>query len=470
MNCGPAYGHAQSALSKGLISEEDITRSVTRSMTARFELGLFEKPGTVPFANTSMAVVNSAPHRALARRMAQEGLVLLKNRGRTLPLTAAQLRTVAVIGPNADSDWALLGNYHGCVNSPGDFHIDPNCTLTNMLAGVRGAAGAVLYAKGCDINSNDTSDFANATQAAVAADAVVLVLGLRTCTPPGVDPAACVESEGHDRTHLQLPGMQQQLLEAVANAAKAANASKPVVLVLLNGGAVSVGWAADPSSSVDAILEAWYPGQEGGLALADVLVGRVSPAGRLPISVYTNVSQLPPDTDMAMTGAPYGRTYRYFNATPLFNFGFGMSYAGLTYSAASVQPAQLPASAAGSASFVVAAELAVDTQSRASDEVTMVYARYTGAGGGAASYPLQQLVGFQRTPAASLGPGSRRSVAVTVPAAALQLIGPDGIMRVNKGRYLLWIGGRAPGSPGVGPDPTAFGTPQPPLQVAIDIV
>lgn len=471
MDCGPAYTqHAAGALQQGLITEDDIDRSVTRSLSARFSLGMFDKPSTVPWNSIPISVVNSDQHRVLARRVAAESLVLLKNNGSALPFDAG-IRRVAVIGPNANSTWALMGNYYGCTNGPTDYNINSSCTLTTVLGGIAERPGTeTVYARGCDIATNDTRGFAAAVDAANAADAVVVVLGLRTCTPPGPpgEQHECVESEGHDRDSLGLPGVQQQLLRAIT---ASIGASKKLVVVLLNGGAVSIGWAS-AAPDVDAILEAWYPGQEGGVAVADALWGDgTAPAGRLPVTVYSSTAQLPPETSMSMDAAPFGRSHRYFTGEPLFAFGYGLSYAKFSYLNATVTPSHVLASPGAQFRVNVTVQR---TGSVSADEVTMVFARYTGPGGANTSFPLQQLVGFTRTAAATFAdtcalPVIRcqqqsTTVSIVVNVAELQLVGVDGALRVQQGAYKLWVGGRAPGSAGSG---TSSAGPSSPLELSL---
>lgn len=296
-------------------------------------------------------------------------------------------------------------------------------------------------------------EIAEAVAAARAADAVVLVLGLdaslegeesgiRTSAISGADLLRMDEPDvrrdirrkalepiegfaGGDRTSLDLPHTQQQLLEAVVAAA----AGKPVVLVLLNGGALSVTWA---DTHVPAIVEAWYPGQAGGTAVADVLFGDVSPAGRLPVTFYRSVDQLPPFDDYAMRG----RTYRYFTGAVLYPFGHGLSYTTFAYGALGV-PARVEVGAPVAVSVDVRNTGKIDA-----DEVVQLYVSWPGE---AAHAPVRSLRGVERV---TLAPGERRTVRFALDGRAFSLVGEDGQRRVLPGRYRLAVGGKQPGQSG----------------------
>lgn len=224
--------------------------------------------------------------------------------------------------------------------------------------------------------------------------------------------------QGGDRLTLNIPGMQEQLLQRVAAV------GKPVVLVLLNGSAVAVNWAHD---HVPAIVEAWYPGQAGGTAVADVLFGDYSPAGRLPVTFYKSVEQLPPFSDYSMKG----RTYRYFQGEPLFPFGFGLSYTTFRYSNLS-----LPKQIAAGDSVVVAAEVE-NTGNVAGEEVVELYVKSPRA------EAIRSLEGFTRV---SLRPKERRTVRFTLQPAQTSCVAADGKRRVDPGALQVWVGGEPSGS------------------------
>jgi beta-glucosidase len=268
-------------------------------------------------------------------------------------------------------------------------------------------------------------EVAEAVAAAGAADAVVVVLGLSKHLEGEEMPIRIEGFSGGDRTSLDLPKVQQTLLEQVVEAAK----GKPVVLVLLNGSALAVNWA---DQHVGAIVEAWYPGQAGGTAVADVLFGNVSPAGRLPVTFYRSVDQLPPFEDYAMKG----RTYRYFSGAPLYPFGHGLSYSRFTYASLA-----LPKKAPVGAPVAVSVEVR-NAGTMAADEVVQLYVTDVEASG---PVPIRALKAFRRV---SLRPGERRAVRFSLDERAFSLVGPDGRRVVEPGRFTIAVGGKQPGLAG----------------------
>jgi beta-glucosidase len=268
-------------------------------------------------------------------------------------------------------------------------------------------------------------ELGQAVAAAQAADAVVLVLGLSSRLEGEEMPVRIDGFAGGDRTSLDLPGVQQALLEKVVAAAK----GKPVVLVLLSGSALSIGWA---DQNVPAILEAWYPGQAAGRAVADVLFGDVSPSGRLPLTFYRSVDQLPPFDDYSMKG----RTYRYFAGQPLYPFGHGLSYSRFAYGKLVV-----PAKAKVGAPVAVSVEVR-NAGTVAADEIVQLYVSDVLA---SAPVPLRALKAFARV---SLAPGEKRVVRFTLDERAFSLVGQDGTRVVEPGRFTIAVGGKQPGLSG----------------------
>jgi beta-glucosidase len=398
LDCGSAYRHLTAAVDSGLVSEAAIDMAVYRLFLARFRLGMFDSAAAVPWSGLSTRDVDSPAHRALARRVADESMVLLENRHHLLPLSR-RTGTIAVIGPNANDADMLLGNYNGA----------PSDTVT-PLEGIRAAVGAttrVLYAAGSDlapgIHPRDTADadadsarmLDSALTIARRADAVVLVLGISPRLEGEEMRVHVAGFDGGDRTSLDLPAPQQALMRAVAAL------GRPTVLVLMSGSAVAIDWA---DAHVPAILEAWYPGQAAGTAIADVLFGAYNPAGRLPVTFYRGTADLPPFDDYAMSG----RTYRFFNGTPLYPFGYGLSYTTFSYSHLRVSS---QCARAGDT-------LTVDVDVRNAghvrgDEVVQLYVKHLGS---SVPRPHEDLRGFARV---SLSPGEVRTVRLRVPVASL---------------------------------------------------
>ncbi|MBN1248754.1 MAG: glycoside hydrolase family 3 C-terminal domain-containing protein, partial [Anaerolineae bacterium] len=413
LNCGEVYKSLLIAVEKGLITEATIDTAVTRLFTARFRLGMFDPPERVPYASIPIEVNDSAEHRALALQMAQESIVLLKNTG-CLPLPK-MLKKIAVVGPNADDPIILLGNYNGF----------PSASVT-PLEGIRRKVGdsvEVTYARGCGIRSKDTSGFAEAVAAARDADVVIAVMGLSQLIEGEEGQQEGVEggerSTG-DRVDIGLPGVQEALLEAVSTT------GKPVVVVLLNGSAVAATWA---EAHAAAVVELWYPGEEGGTALADVLFGDINPAGRLPVTFYRSVDDLPPFRDYRMEG----HTYRYFRGMPLYPFGHGLSYTTFAYGS------QVLSSLTVEPGIAVEVTVAVEnTGDRAGDEVVQVYLKDREA---SVPVPVQQLVGFKRV---HLAPGEVQQITFTIAPEQMSVVLDDGRRVIEPGAFELFVGGGQP--------------------------
>ncbi|KAK3159124.1 hypothetical protein QOZ80_2AG0146020 [Eleusine coracana subsp. coracana] len=305
VNCGTyVQQHGAAALQQGKITEQDINRALHNLFTIRMRLGLFNgNPKYNRYGNIGPDQVCTQKHQNLALEAALDGIVLLKNHANTLPLSKPNVASLAVIGFNANNATTLQGNYFG-----------PPCVSLTPLQVLQGYVKDTKFVSGCDSAACASASIPEAVQAAGSADYVVLFMGLDQNQ----------EREELDRVDLTLPGMQQSLIESVANAAK-----KPVILVLLCGGPVDVSFAkANPK--IGAMLWAGYPGEAGGIAIAQVLFGEHNPGGRLPVTWYPQDYTKVPMTDMRMradpaTGYP-GRTYRFYRGPTVFNFGYGLSY------------------------------------------------------------------------------------------------------------------------------------------------
>ena len=404
LECGDTYASLVTAVQQGLITEARIDTAVTRLFLARVKLGMFDPPDMVRWAQIPFSVLDDSAHRALARQAARESIVLLRNRHHTLPLSKS-LRTIAVIGPDADDPRMLLGNYHGEPADP----VTPLRGIREALPGAR-----VIYARGADLAEGysglerapgsapaaaDSESAASldsaAVQAAEQADAVVLFLGL-TANLEGEEMRLDVPGfKGGDRTTIDLPAPQKALLERIVKV------GKPTVLVLMSGSALAVTWA---QRHVNAIVEAWYPGQAAGSAIADVLFGDYNPGGRLPVTFYRSTADLPPFGDYAMAG----RTYRFFTGKPLYAFGYGLSYTKFKYSHLTTSAKTL----AASDSLSVAVDVKNDGKVRG-DEVVQLYVRHEGS---RVPRPRLDLRGYRRI---TLDPGQSRRVSFTLSGASL---------------------------------------------------
>jgi beta-glucosidase len=556
LTCGGEYKSLLQAVKNGLITEAEIDVAVKRLMTTRFRLGMFDPPEMIAYARIPYSM-NTAPGAAdLALKTARESIVLLKNENNTLPLKK-DIKTIAVIGPNADAPEVLLGNYNG----------QPVSSVT-PLAGIKAKAGAstkVLYALGStltgsagatvpasatpggfkaeyfnnkelqgqpaivrtdeqinfdwsrgrpapEINEDGfsarwTGKFtppesgeyqlgamaddgvrvyldgkllvdawtgnrasqirtvmkevnleagrsydvrieyyedirnaiakffwsfprftervtAEAVNVARQADAVVMVMGISPALEGEEMTVNVAGFRGGDRTDIALPKAQEDLLKAVHAT------GKPITLVLLNGSALAVNWADE---NIPAIVEAWYPGEEGGTAIADVLFGDYNPGGRLPVTFYKSVDQLPPFEDYKMSG----RTYRYFKGDPLYPFGFGLSYTSFKY-----ENLKFGAKSVKAGEGV---RVSVDVRNigdRAGDEVVQLYVTDVAA---SVPTPIRSLAGIKRI---FLKPGEKQTVSFTLGAERMTVIDDKGKRVVEPGEFTVSVGGKQPGFTG----------------------
>lgn len=365
------------AVRQGLVSEDVVNLALTRVLRVAFRLGAFDPPEQVPFSRIGAEVIDSQKHRQMALQTALESMVLLSNRNAFLPLNRNKIRSVALIGPQADH--FETGNYFGA-----------KPRIVSPVEGIKAKLGAsvrVGYTPGCGIlDPLDPAEVARAEQLARASDVAIVFLGTDLK----------VEREGHDRTDLNLPGAQQRLLEAVYKA------NPKTVAVLMNAGPLSVKWA---KANLPAILQAWYPGEEAGTALASVLFGDYNPAGKLPYTVYDSVDQVPPQDEYDITK---GFTYMYFGGRPQFPFGHGLSYTKFRYSDLKISPAQIPSG--GQVSIRMNIQ---NTGRRAGDEVVQLYFHDVES---SVKRAAKELRGFQRI---TLEPNEKRQVSFTLPAADL---------------------------------------------------
>ena len=401
------------AVKQGLLSEADIDVTLKRLFTARMRLGMFDPPSVVPYANTPESEIDSAPHRALALKTAQESMVLLKNDG-VLPF-GPKVKKILVVGPLADSTEVLFGNYNGI----------PSHAVSVLEGMQKQFPGAhVSYQPGTNFLSDKpvTGDpLAAAVAAAKKADVVVAVTGI-TSKLEGEEMKVDVPGfQGGDRTSLNLPADEEALLKALKGA------GKPLVVVLMNGSALAVNWA---NEHANAILDAWYSGEEGGTAVAQTLAGVNNPAGRLPVTFYKGTEQLPSFDDYAMKN----RTYRYFTGEPLYGFGHGLSYTTFEYSGMKLSNASL------NAGDPLDVEVDVKNTGKSDgDEVAELYVTFPKLPG----VPLRALRGFTRV---HLKAGEQQHVKLTLSPRDLSHVNEAGDRLVSTGDYVITVGGGQPGT------------------------
>ncbi len=407
------YALLKESVEAGRLDMAYVDRAVKRVLIRKFEAGLFDNPYLPEDAADG---VRSPENVEVAAQAARESVTLLKNNG-ILPLRAGT--RIALIGPNADNQYNQLGDY----TAPQA----PESVVT-MLDGLRSAGAAVTYVKGCAIRDTRSNDIAQAVQAARRADVAVVVVGgssARDFRTKYIDTGAAVvdqaavsdmeAGEGFDRSSLDLLGLQPQLLREI----KATGT--PLVVVYIEGRPLDKRWT---SENADALLTLWYPGGEGGTALADVLLGRYNPAGRLSVSVPLNVGQLPVYYNRKV---PYSHDYVEESAAPLYPFGFGLSYTTFEYSNLRVE-GTLPD----------AAVVKVDVRNSGSlsgDEVVQVYIRDLVA---STARPRKQLCAFKRVKA--IGPGETVTVSLPLERSAFELVNPAMERVVEKGEFEIQVG------------------------------
>ena len=402
VNCGCTYMNLLTALDEGLITKEDIRRACVHVMRTRIRLGMFD--GGTEFDDIPYTAVCTDENRAVSLECARRSAVLLKNDG-LLPLDPGKLKTIAVIGPNADSRTALEGNYNGRADR-----------YVTFLDGIRDKfPGRVLFAEGCHLYKDRVSGlaqpgdrYAEAVAAAKNADAVVLCVGL-DATIEGEEGDTGNEFSSGDKRDLELPEVQRVLIEKVLAA------GKPTVIVTAAGSAVNV-----HAGSAGALLHVWYPGSEGGSALAEILFGKVSPSGKLPVTFYESADKLPDFKDYSMKN----RTYRFAENNVLYPFGYGLTYGNVKCTSLSFENG-------------TARVTAENTGARDTEDVIQLYIKDTSE----YAVPNVSLCGFSRV---SLAAGESAEITIPVPERAFTAVDENGERKVFGKRFTLYAGTSQP--------------------------
>jgi beta-glucosidase len=415
----PAYmGPLIESVQEGRVPISLVDRAVRRLLELKFRLGLFEHP----YVDLEHAkeVMHSSEHQKLALDAAHEGIVLLRNEGNVLPLKK-ELKSIAVIGPNADNVQNLFGDYSPTVVTQ---HV---ATILDAIKAKLSPSARVLYAKGCNVNDADKSGFQRAIQAARGADVAVVVVGEQARREGAEDLPAPTDGEGYDVASLDLTGVQEDLLRAIQST------GTPTVLVLINGRPLSIRWEAE---HIPGIVEAWIPGEQGAAAVADVLFGDYNPSGRLPITVPRSVGQLPayysypPSKEYWVKGGwTHTRGYVDMPAGPLYPFGYGLTYTQFQYSNLRISPGEIYNQ--GTTQVSVDVE---NTGRRAGVETVQLYIheRFTPV-----AIPIKQLRGFQRI---ALEPGEKKTVTLMLGPEDLQLLDQDMRWTVVPGTFDILVG------------------------------
>lgn len=370
------------AVNKKLISETVVNIALAGILRTQFKLGLYDSPSSNPYNHLNEKDIQSEKHIALSRKVAQQSLVLLKNKNQLLPLNPSQYKSMVVIGPNAGSVGPLLGNYHGLSGN-----------LVTFLEGITAAvspAVAVQYEQGSDYT--DTLRFGGIWTAGQS-DLTIAIIGL-TPVLEGEEHDAFLSQNGGDKSSLDLPKAHIALLKEL----KTKNPDKPLIAVVTAGSAVDIS-AIDPYA--DAIVLAWYPGEQGGNALADVLFGKVSPSGKLPITFYNYLADLPPYDSYEVKG----RTYRYFKGKVQYPFGYGLSYSSFEYTWVKQPSFKIKPLENGAVSFYVKVKNIGNVNA---DEVVQAYIKYPDD----ESFPIKELKAFKRI---SLNKGKEEIIEMQIP-------------------------------------------------------
>ena len=398
---------------EGKVSMDLIDRAVRRILRQKFVLGLFERPYVDP--DYAVATVHRREHQDLTLRAARESIVLLKNERGILPLRK-DLKSIAVIGPNADHDRNLLGDYVS--------HAIPQHVVT-VLEGIKGLvpdSARVLYAKGCDVWGADRSGFAEAVKAAKGADIAVVVVGENERYSP--DKGS--NGEGRDVASLDLTGVQEDLIREVQAT------GTPTVVVLVNGRPLSIRWTAE---NVPAIVEAWLPGELGGRAIAEVLFGDYNPSGRLPVTVPRHVGQLPAFYNFKPTKGRWNddrmevKEYVDMPGSPLFPFGHGLSYTKFEYSNLKISPACI-----GPWGEV---QVSVDVQNTGQRQGAETVQLYVNDLVSSVTRPVRELKGFEKI---MLQPGEKRTVRFKLGPEELSFLDRNLEPVVEPGTFRVMVG------------------------------
>ena len=416
LNCGIVYEYLLDALKEGLITEKDIDTQLAVLLKTRFKLGLFDPKGSNPYDNISMDVVNGKANRALAKEAAQKSMVLLKNNG-VLPLKN-DLSKYFVTGPNASNIEVLLGNYYGV-----------NSNMVTILEGVSAAispTSQLQYRLGAMLNQKSLNPINYAIGHAGSSDVTIVVLGLSS-TLQGEEGDSIDSATAGDRLDYNLPKNQVDYLKQLREAAdKNSEDKKPIVAIITGGSPMNL---AEVQELADAVLLVWYPGEEGGTAVSDILFGKVSPSGRLPITFPKSLDQLPAFDDYSMIG----RTYKYMNEEPLYPFGFGLSYTNFTYSDIKASKAAILKS------DHIKVQVKITNSGKVkSDEVAQMYISDLEA---SVIVPNFQLIKTKRI---TLEPGESMDLEFELTPKDFEIVKEDGKRTIETGEFKVYIGGSSP--------------------------
>lgn len=402
------YNHLAQSLKEGKVTLSQIDQAVRRILTLKFKLGLFDDPYRYSDMKRQQELVMTPQNLEIARDMVRRSIVLLKNTGQTLPLRKENI-SIALVGPLADNQRELIGSW----SAAGDWK-----KAVSVMQGMKTVAPAagLLYAKGCNISDDTTAMIAQAVAAAAKADVVVAVVG----------EAAWMSGEASSRSDLGLPGVQQELLKQLKDT------GKPLVVVLMNGRPLTIPWL---DQNADALVEAWFPGTQGGLGIADVLFGDYNPSGKLPVTFPRNMGQIPIHYNMKNTGRPMDANNKYTSKyldvpnTPLYPFGFGLSYTTFAISEPRLSDTLLMPGKELSVTVTV-----TNTGQYDGEETVQLYVRDLV---GSVTRPVKELKGFKKI---FLKKGEHAEVTLTLKESDLAFYRADMSFGTEPGQFKIFVG------------------------------
>ena len=412
LNCGVSYKHLAEAVEKGLITEKDIDNALAILLKTRFKLGLFDPPELNPYNAVGVDVIGCKKHQQLAREAARKSIVLLKNNNNVLPLNK-KIKFLSVTGPTALSSDVLLGNYYGVASE-----------MVTVLEGIVGKVhpGTKLqYRQSFLLNHMHIKPEDWTVGEEKEADAAIVVMGLSPLLE-GEDGDTLLSPNKGDRVDIGLPENQIIYLRKLRE-----NNEKPIIVVLTGGSPVAV---PEVQELADAVLFVWYPGEQGGNAVADVIFGDANPSGRLPVTFPKSTAQLPPYNDYSMNG----RTYRYMTEEPLYPFGFGLSFTTFSYSGLKLSTESI------NKGETIEVEVTVKNVGNVrGDEVVQLYISDLEA---SVDVPLYALKGIKRL---NLEVGEQKKVTFKVTPGMMSMVDYDGNRMIEPGKFKVIIGGSSPG-------------------------
>lgn len=415
LNCGNIFIYLLEAVKSGLIKEEQIDGAVTRLFTTRMKLGLFEEQSKISYSKIPYEVVDSNEMKELNLSIAKKCLVLLKNQGNILPLDKSKLKTIGIIGPNANNRKALEGNYEGTASRYvtvlegfQDYLSDDVRILTSV--------GCHMHKKSVQGLGGENDRISEVKGVCKASDVIIACMGLDSSLE-GEEGDQGNEYASGDKPHINLPGLQEEVLKAIYES------GKPAILILLSGSALAINLADE---NIPAIIQGWYPGAQGGRAIAEMVFGECVPEGKLPITFYRSTDELPEFTDYSMKD----RTYRYMKNEALYPFGYGLSYTNFTFNNLSCNSDIIIKD--GIDVYV----LVKNEGNYTARETVQAYVKSNKE-----DTPNPQLKAFSKV---YLQPGEVKQVKLHLPLEAFALFNENGEQKVDEGNYTIYVGGSQP--------------------------